>query len=150
MMRYDPGVVTRVRPGAHGGAGRGGGGAQILVGGAGRGVQVCAPVRPCQSCPSESHHGHFESSPGQSEYILSQSESIFSQSKSLQEISSHCPIRHRDASPPPRGVAGKTDGDIFFSFAFRCLDLASKLKWLTFCAPKSRYCYYYCDFNFLS
>jgi hypothetical protein len=30
--------VTRVRPGAHGGAGRG--------------VQVCAPVRPCQPCPA--------------------------------------------------------------------------------------------------
>ncbi len=38
-------VVTRVRPGAHGGAGRG---AQISPGGAGRGAQVCAPVRPCQ------------------------------------------------------------------------------------------------------
>ncbi len=41
----DKGVVTRVRPGAHGGAGRG---AQISPGGAGRGAQVCAPVRPCQ------------------------------------------------------------------------------------------------------
>jgi hypothetical protein len=102
-MRYDPGVVTRVRPGAHGGVRRGGGGAQILVGGVGRGAQVCAPVRPCQPCQSESHHGHFESSPGQSEYILSQSEYILSQSESLQEnlMSNHCPIRHRESGMPP-------------------------------------------------
>jgi hypothetical protein len=40
-------VVTRVRPGAQGGAGRG---AQISPGGAGRGAQVC--VRPCQPCRS--------------------------------------------------------------------------------------------------
>ena len=39
----DKGVVTRVRPGAHGGAGRG---AQISPGGAGRGAQVCAPGAP--------------------------------------------------------------------------------------------------------
>ncbi len=39
----DQGVVTRVRPGAHGGAGRG---AQISPGGVGRGAQVCALVRP--------------------------------------------------------------------------------------------------------
>ncbi len=40
----DPDAMTRLRPGAHGGAGRG---AQNLLGGAGRGAQVCAPVRPC-------------------------------------------------------------------------------------------------------
>ncbi len=43
----DPGAMTLVRPGAHGGAGRG---VHILLGGAGRGAQVGAPVRPCPPC----------------------------------------------------------------------------------------------------
>ena len=49
MQRHDPGD-SGVRPGAHGGAGRG---AQNSPGGAGRGAQVCAPVRPCQPCPQQ-------------------------------------------------------------------------------------------------
>jgi hypothetical protein len=45
----DPGAMTRARPGAHGGVGRG---EQILLGGSGLGAQVCAPVRPCPPCYS--------------------------------------------------------------------------------------------------
>jgi hypothetical protein len=42
-----PGVLTRAKPGAHGGAGCG---AKISPGGAGRGAQAWAPVRPCPPC----------------------------------------------------------------------------------------------------